>query len=314
MSMVKSQSAMEYLMTYGWAILIIAVVLGILFQLGVFSGGNFAPKAQAGSCQVQKSAAGVSLEGQCNGMLPEFVLATNNRAVEGITIPYPTFNFSESVWYLDENGGSYTGCGPPAFCSTPVTDIYNALLSGGVGSSQNFDFGAMGANEGNSVTFGIYWPTNAYQCNTATGSMTPGRWNNVIATVQNYNVIDIYINGVVSIQCASGVVVTTLGSNMLAPAAAIGSNPPGGDEITGNLEVSNLQIYNTTLSAAEALALYQEGIGGAPIRPQNIAGWWPLNGNINDYSGNNNNGQVGTGTGGGTATFTSSWTGSYTAP
>ncbi len=35
---VKAQSAMEYLMTYGWAILIIAVVLGALFSLGIFSG------------------------------------------------------------------------------------------------------------------------------------------------------------------------------------------------------------------------------------------------------------------------------------
>ena len=31
---------MEYLMTYGWAILIIAVVLAALFSLGVFSGTN----------------------------------------------------------------------------------------------------------------------------------------------------------------------------------------------------------------------------------------------------------------------------------
>jgi hypothetical protein len=36
----KAQSAMEYLMTYGWAILIIAVVLGALFSLGVFSGSG----------------------------------------------------------------------------------------------------------------------------------------------------------------------------------------------------------------------------------------------------------------------------------
>jgi hypothetical protein len=35
----RAQSAMEYLMTYGWAILIIAVVLGALFSLGVFSSG-----------------------------------------------------------------------------------------------------------------------------------------------------------------------------------------------------------------------------------------------------------------------------------
>ena len=36
----RAQSAMEYLMTYGWAILIIAVVLGALFSLGVFSGSS----------------------------------------------------------------------------------------------------------------------------------------------------------------------------------------------------------------------------------------------------------------------------------
>jgi hypothetical protein len=36
----KAQSAMEYLMTYGWAILIIAVVLGALFSLGVFSSSS----------------------------------------------------------------------------------------------------------------------------------------------------------------------------------------------------------------------------------------------------------------------------------
>jgi hypothetical protein len=39
---VKSQSAMEYLMTYGWAILIIAVVLGALFALGVFNSTSLA--------------------------------------------------------------------------------------------------------------------------------------------------------------------------------------------------------------------------------------------------------------------------------
>ena len=33
----KSQSAMEYLMTYGWAILIILIAVGALFYLGVFS-------------------------------------------------------------------------------------------------------------------------------------------------------------------------------------------------------------------------------------------------------------------------------------
>ena len=37
----RAQSAMEYLMTYGWAILIVAVVLGALYSLGIFNGANF---------------------------------------------------------------------------------------------------------------------------------------------------------------------------------------------------------------------------------------------------------------------------------
>jgi len=40
MSAHKAQSAMEYLMTYGWAILIIAVALAILYQLGIFGGSS----------------------------------------------------------------------------------------------------------------------------------------------------------------------------------------------------------------------------------------------------------------------------------
>ena len=33
----RAQSAMEYLMTYGWAILVVLIALGALFYLGVFS-------------------------------------------------------------------------------------------------------------------------------------------------------------------------------------------------------------------------------------------------------------------------------------
>ncbi|MGC8629333.1 MAG: LamG-like jellyroll fold domain-containing protein, partial [Candidatus Micrarchaeia archaeon] len=81
---IKLQSAMEYLMTYGWAILIIAVVLGALFQLGVFSGNNFAPKAPPGACQVfRPSGPGttsfMNLEGECQGELPEYVAQFNGQ-------------------------------------------------------------------------------------------------------------------------------------------------------------------------------------------------------------------------------------------
>ncbi len=43
----KGQTAMEYLMTYGWAILIIVVVGAVLFAYGVFSPAKLVPK---GAC------------------------------------------------------------------------------------------------------------------------------------------------------------------------------------------------------------------------------------------------------------------------
>jgi len=36
----RSQSAMEYLMTYGWAVLIIGVVLAALVSLGAFNSAT----------------------------------------------------------------------------------------------------------------------------------------------------------------------------------------------------------------------------------------------------------------------------------
>jgi hypothetical protein len=72
--------------------------------------------------------------------------------------------------------------------------------------------------------------------------------------------------------------------------------------------LSNIQIYNTTLSVSEVQALYAEGIGGAPIVLQNLIGWWPLNGDTNDYSGNGNNG-VPT-----NIIMNGTWTSRYTGP
>ncbi|MGC8648572.1 MAG: hypothetical protein ACP5SJ_03745, partial [Candidatus Micrarchaeia archaeon] len=64
----------------------------------------------------------------------------------------------------------------------------------------------------------------------------------------------------------------------------------------------------TSLPTSEIQALYQEGIGGAPIDLQNLVGWWPLNGNANDYSGNGNNGAPTN------VIFTSGWYSGYTPP
>jgi hypothetical protein len=48
-------------------------------------------------------------------------------------------------------------------------------------------------------------------------------------------------------------------------------------------------VYNSSLSANQIYTLYQLGIGGVPKNTSTLVGWWPLNGNANDYSGNANN-------------------------
>ena len=88
----------------------------------------------------------------------------------------------------------------------------------------------------------------------------------------------------------------------------IGSYEPNcADEFNGTM--SNVQLYNGSLSANDILSLYQEGIGGAPINLENLVGWWPLNGNANDYSGNNNNGKTAS-----NDIYLSDWESGYTQP
>ena len=67
-------------------------------------------------------------------------------------------------------------------------------------------------------------------------------------------------------------------------------------------DIAGVQIYNSSLSAAEIQGLYAKGIGGAPVRLDTLLGWWPLNGDAKDYSGNGKDG-VTTNT-----LFTNTWT------
>lgn len=55
-------------------------------------------------------------------------------------------------------------------------------------------------------------------------------------------------------------------------------------------EEEGVQMYDTVLTPSLIQELYSEGPGGLPIANLSdvLIGWWPLNGNANDYSGNGN--------------------------
>jgi len=72
----KGQSAMEYLMTYGWAILVIIVVIAVLFYIGVLNPRNVTPT----TCTFQPGFSCVTFILRTNGNLSLIVgQATGHR-------------------------------------------------------------------------------------------------------------------------------------------------------------------------------------------------------------------------------------------
>ena len=281
--MIKSQSAMEYLMTYGWAILIIAVVLAALFELGVFNPMTFAPKASPGSCQVVRPEGAsttnfISLEGECQGELPQYVAQFNGASSEIKLLPeaHPK-NFSFEMWMEANNAA------PQSIIM--FWGSYNARLEI---SSNTIIFER---DAGGTVSSNVVPIIN--------------KWYQIAVTLNNSKIANIYVNGAFT---NNGVAPTGAESWILNDFIGYDSDAKAGVNPYFNGDIANVQFYNAALSSNDIQALYQEGIGGAPIKIQSLVGWWPLNGNANDYSGNKNNG-VPSG-----VTYTSNWYSGYSAP
>ncbi len=272
----KAQSAMEYLMTYSWAIVVIAIVVGVLYYFGIFNPITFAAKAPPGACQVYRpNGAGtstfVNFQGACNNQIPEFVAEFNGQS-SYVQVPYsPSLNpaqYSASAWiYVTGGNGNYR---------SPITS--RALLSG---NTYGYIIYATSSNQWSTSTGAL----GGWDTITTNNQITLDNWTMVTATY-NGAMLNLYINGQLA---ASGGVSYYPNSNapLRIGAGATETTPPAyylyGSE-------SNVQIYNTSLSANEVAALYSEGIGGDPQNLQHLVGWWPLNGNPYDYSGNGYNG------------------------
>jgi hypothetical protein len=124
----RAQSAMEYLMTYGWAILIIAVVLGALYVLGVFSGTTFLGT----SC-----VAGAGY--QCTNLL------LHNNAL--------TFTFGQATGNTWGNVILYAVPSGTTFSTSDANTVTTATLVSG---------GTMSANIPETVTTGSSWSGYIY--------------------------------------------------------------------------------------------------------------------------------------------------------
>jgi len=270
---------MEYLMTYGWAILIIAVVLGALFQLGVFNSSSFSPRAPPGACQVFRpsgpgTTTNINLMGVCTGQLPQYVAQFNGQG------SYVFSNLAIRKAQIFANGLTFS-----AWIRTNAIGI-NAIVgqNDGFGCTYFCDLG-LEINYVSGKASMIAHDGSVYRFATSTSTVNDGNWYNIVGTYNVANSLSIYINGANQQNTA----ITNLYGNPSNTLIGLQDTASGAKQYFSG-QIANVQIYNTSLSANQVQALYLEGIGGAPMKLQNLVGWWPLNGNANDYSGNNNNG------------------------
>ncbi|MFP3278042.1 MAG: LamG domain-containing protein [Candidatus Micrarchaeota archaeon] len=182
-----------------------------------------------------------------------------------------------AVWAYWNSGQHIVGS-----CCGSRQEILGADSAPGYEINPIIAFNDSGTNEAETwvCTTSSCWPEAKSQAN----SITPGKWYFLVSRY-NGSSLSLWINGV---QVASTGVSGNLALQGNGNYAYIASRSNTGSYFNG--KVANAQLYNSSLSANQIQQLYQEGIAGLPIPNAGLVGWWPLNGNANDYSGNGNNG------------------------
>ncbi len=262
----RAQSAIEQIEQYGWVILIIVVIVAALWQSNVFHLGSAAQRAQPGSCRVVKAQAGggvqLGLLGTCN-LPPQYVAQFDGHS-SNITIgntDLPIGNSSSSFF---------------AWIYTPaLSPNYYAIFDYGRSSTSN-QAGLFINAEPDILKF-----SNNMNV-VGTENVSINTWSFVGWTYDGGKSITLYIDGV-SVSYPIPPQYVVLDSRYPSRIGDYASYYFKGS-------MSDIQIYNTALTPSEVHDLYMEGIGGAAIPSPNLVGWWPLNGDTKDYSGNNNNG------------------------
>ena len=304
----RAQSAMEYLMTYGWAILLIAIAVVVLFQLGLFNYNGLTQKAQSGSCSVFRphgpgTSALIQTIGVCSNMIPQSVLqiskASNTFTINSHKsffdyIPNATFAIwvkpsTAAIGQLYQEGASApgaNGCPTMLVAGNPILiDVWNTHTAG------NW----------------LAWTTSA--------NLEQGYWQYVVYTLNdgksNAGTGKIYINGTLEGTTTTQAQAMNTSQSEQSMTGAAGTGCPGVYTGSFNGSIANLQIYNTTLNANQIRGLYTAGIGADPVQIQNLVAWYPYNNDLNDYSGNKHNATSG---GSNTVQFTSNWQSGYAIP
>ena len=321
---IKGQAALEYLSTYGWAILLIAIALGTLYTLGFFNGLSFAPTVHPGACSVvtpfgSYTARYVSLQGNCNSGLPEYVAAFDGKD-SVITIPasigLSPSSFTVTGWIELNSNASWN----MFFKSYVGSDAGYYVFGDAVNHNGYIYYNGNIVAKGPATQIAGEYSSNsvAFQEPSFIGALEPGNWYFLGVTFNSTtNTMITYLDGKYA---GSAVFPPSINYFSTPSNLYIGNNsnyfaghpytwePGRTSTYYTNGSISNIQFYNQTLDAATIQSLYFEGIGGSPIDLSSLVGWWPLNGNAKDYSGDGNDARPSN------VIYTSAWQSDYVAP
>jgi len=130
----KGQTAVEYLMTYGWAILIILIVAGVLAYYGIFAPAGFLGPTARGFGQIQvlnpwsivgtTGAMTLYLENRVGGTI---ILTDLNMTVDdGVT--YLTCDINPDV-PVDSGDKDTVSCTPVGWTAQTAGESFTATLT-----------------------------------------------------------------------------------------------------------------------------------------------------------------------------------------
>lgn len=191
---------------------------------------------------------------QFNGASSNILIGTPTN-LEGLQVP-----LTISGWFYTTTSSG----------NQPIYSAYNAPSGGQLWSLVRLDSGVL-----------------IYYTSTSSGGFH-GIDSGFTPSLNNWHFFTVTVSGSTS----SATVTIYLDGNTYASAGQVFTTIPatvpiyiGGDAASSTERfkgaISNIQVYNTSLSAMAVNALYAEGITGSPVAFNNLVGWWDINGNAN---------------------------------
>lgn len=205
---------------------------------------------------------------------------SNGSYISAPTDPVSQNSFTLSFWIKPERQGR-----PVSSCGIGTGNNASVILY--LGNATNSV--EVAYNSSNGIYINGWYPGSCPI--SPAGSVPIKKWTNVVIR-QNATDITIFINGVqtpyIAASTSTEVLKGLLFGTALGNGGARGSSNLGEYNFTGYL--ANVQLYNSSLTQSKIYQLYRSAINSVPIKNSKLVGWWPLDKNANDYSGNGNDG------------------------